>query len=552
MQLISTEYVYPNRKRHTKDKLILILKKSNGEKVRKTVKGTKITYYVSKPEYWDERMSVDIPTEKYIPKDKVYPVTCLFEDLYRNIVDELDDNKLRSYFRTSVTSGEQVRKKLSKIHLDNRLHGTDIFIDDYYINKYLTKNPYEENMFGLTKSFLDIEVDSSEIQGFPEPDVATEPINAISYVDDANKVINSYLLEYPDLKKFRKFKKNVKSFIKRIEEKYNNEYKVNIYFFKEEIDLIQSLFDYINETKPDFNSAWNGDFDYRYISNRIVTLGYEPREIMCPEDIPLDEKKVDIRPDERATDPADKHSIYNIAGFTNYIDEMSLYANITKPFGKKESYSLDFIAEEETGLRKEEVEGNMKFFHLIDYEKFVEYNIHDSYVLGKIESKTNHIDLLYTLSMITRTKIENTLKKTVSINNMARYFAAEKGLIKSNNRSALYTRPDKKIPGAFVAPINNIDYVGMLIDTLLSKLIFECVTDLDLAALYPSIYRAFNISLDAFIGYLDMHTAVGDGEDFIQDYITGDIVNIGRKYFNLPGIDRIHEIATSKSMKKVG
>lgn len=103
-----------------------------------------------------------------------------------------------------------------------------------------------------------------------------------------------------------------------------------------------------------------------------------------------------------------------------------------------------------------------------------------------------------------------------------------------------------------VAPINNIDYVGMLIDTLLSKLIFECVTDLDLASLYPSIYRAFNISLDAFIGYLDMHTAVGDGEDFIQDYITGDIVNIGRKYFNLPGIDRIHEIVKAKSMKKAG
>ena len=75
----------------------------------------------------------------------------------------------------------------------------------------------------------------------------------------------------------------------------------------------------------------------------------------------------------------------------------------------------------------------------------------------------------------------------------------------------------------------------------MSKYIFECVTDLDLASLYPSIIRAFNISLDTFIGYLDMNVRGFTGADFVQDYISGDIINFGRRYFNLPGVDEIHE-----------
>ena len=90
----------------------------------------------------------------------------------------------------------------------------------------------------------------------------------------------------------------------------------------------------------------------------------------------------------------------------------------------------------------------MKVFHLVDYEKFVDYSIHDSVMLSKIEENTSHIDLLYGVAMITRTKVGNAMKKTVSINNMIRYYAEDKGLIKSNNRSALYDKPDKKIPGA--------------------------------------------------------------------------------------------------------
>ena len=448
MQLISTEYFYGDRKKKKDDCLVMILKKQNGEKVRKAIHGTKVKYYISKEEYWDERFEEEIPREKYIPIDKVRPVVTKYSDLISSIVNELDDPEIDSYYRAVFGSGEDIGRKLRKIHLDNRLHGTDINIEDYYTNKYLKKHPFEENDFGLSKLFFDIEVDSSMIKGFPEQEVASCPVNAISMVDADRKIINEYLLSYNDEKSYKKWRKNVKEFIKKTEKKYNNEFKINIYIFDDEIELIASFFECINETKPDFASAWNMDFDIPYLINRCRVLGYEPEEICCPEDIPRSEKRCTYRLDRGKSDVAEKHSTYNISGYTNYIDEMSLYANITKPLGKKESYSLDYIGEEEVGMRKEEVVENMKVFHLVDYEKFVDYSIHDSVMLSKIEENTSHIDLLYGVAMITRTKVGNAMKKTVSINNMIRYYAEDKGLIKSNNRSALYDKPDKKIPGA--------------------------------------------------------------------------------------------------------
>lgn len=542
MQLISSEYFYAKRGGRDKrdDKLVLILKDSKGQKVRKVVNGTKITYYISKEEYWDERLSQEIPTEKYIPKDQVYPVKTKYSELYSSIIDELDDKSLTSYYRSVLSSGENINMKLRKIHLDNRLHGTDVNIEDYYIGKWLKKHPSEDNYYGLTKVFFDIEVDSSMIKGFPEPEEAICPVNAISLVDPNRKVINEYLLAYPDNESYRKFIKKKKKFKERIKEKYGNEFEVKIFIFDEEIELIAKFFDYINKWKPDFASAWNMDFDIPYLVTRCGTLGYEATEICCPEEIPNDEKVCTFRIDKDSTDPAEKHSTYRISSYTNYIDEMSLYANITKPLGKKESYSLDFIGEEETGMRKEEVTDNMKTFHLVDYERFVEYSIQDSVMLSKIEEKTSHMDLLYGIAMITRTKVQNALKKTVSIANMISYYADDRGLVKSNNRSKLYDKPDGKIPGAFVANSNNIDHVGVAIAGALSRFIFECVTDLDLASLYPSIIRAFNLSLDTFIGYLEMNHKGYTGGDFIQDYISGDIVNVGMRYFNLPGIDEIY------------
>jgi DNA polymerase elongation subunit (family B) len=88
-----------------------------------------------------------------------------------------------------------------------------------------------------------------------------------------------------------------------------------------------------------------------------------------------------------------------------------------------------------------------------------------------------------------------------------------------------------------VASPENIEHVGMKIFNELSKYIFECCTDLDLAALYPSIIRALNISVETCIGKVYFDYNGYSGETLIQDYMANDIINFGNKYLNLPTVE---------------
>lgn len=536
MQLIKTEYIYPNRKKKVSDKMVMVLKDKNGNKIRKTITKPKISYYVTLEECDDGEY------HRYLPRENVRKVTCPFQDLYKSMVDEVDDPKYTAMYRRCFDEKRNISSKLKELHLDRRVHGTDIFIDDYTIGKFLSKYDYEKNNFGITKVSFDIEVDSSAIRGFPNEDEAKCPINAISFKDIDNKIIGGFYLNYPKEKSFRKFVNEYDDFMEEIKKKYKG-HEIFINFYDDEIDLIIAFFDFINEHKYDFAFCWNMDFDFVYIYNRLINLGYEPKEIMCPEEIPSNEKSVSYKIDNNPQhDLSDKHSIYTVAGYTNYIDEMKLYANITKPLGKEESYTLDYIAAKVCGIHKEEVEGNMKLFHLINYRKFIMYSLQDSFALAAIEEKTSHLDLLYTVSLITRTKIENAMKKTVSLKNMAKYYAEMHGQVQSNNRAKLFERPEGKIPGAFVANSSNIDDVGMLIiEVFKSNRIFANVTDLDLSALYPSLMRALNMFFDSLIGNIscELKSGMFNGVDFLTDYISHDPINICMRYFNLPSFDDI-------------
>ena len=538
MQLIKTEYIYPNRKKNRPDKLIMVLKDKDGNKIRKTITQPKITYYVTLPN------SDDGDYHRYMKREDVRSVTTPFKDLFKSMAEEVDDPRYTALYRNAFEERGNIRNKLNQMHLDRRVHGTDIFIDDYMIGKYLAKYDYENNNFGITKLFFDIEVDSSEIVGFPKPENAKCPINAISFRDDTNMVVGGYFLSYDGMDSFDEFNEEYDEWLKEIKEKYKG-YKIQIEFFDEEIDLIASFFEYINENKFDFGSAWNMDFDYQYIVNRIEVLNYEPKEIMCPEEIPENEKSVSYKIDDNPQhDLSDKHSIYFASGFTNYIDEMALYANITKPLGKEESYSLDYIASKVAGIHKEEVEGSMKYFHITNYKKFITYSLQDSWALGAIENETSHLDLLYAVSMITRTKIENAMKKTVCLKNMAKYYAEKFDQVQSNNRAKLFERPEGKIPGAFVGDTVNIAEVGMqILEGFLSSKIFENVTDLDLSALYPSIMRALNIFFDSLIGQVECNIQSGmfDGINFLTDFISRDVINICMRYFNLPSFEKMED-----------
>ena len=132
------------------------------------------------------------------------------------------------------------------------------------------------------------------------------PINAVSCIIEQENLVKVFLLRNPNNPLIEKFEHEAKTdpnLFKELREflittvggpekakKYGvDNLDVRLSFFDEEIQLIYSLFQFINKYEPDFLLAWNMAFDIPYIYERIINLGYDPAEIMSH---PAFEKKV--------------------------------------------------------------------------------------------------------------------------------------------------------------------------------------------------------------------------------------------------------------------
>lgn len=447
LQLIKSNYFYKGKDGF--DKVMLITKNEKGEKDFTVVQKPTLEYYIS-----NEKADPD--TEyRSIPLEMTTKHKCYYKDLYSDMVNKLSDDNLTEYYKMVMSNpGKGMNDKLKKIHLDYRLHGTDVNIEDYYIAKFLEKYPTEQNDYGLTKFFYDIEVDGSTITGFPEAEMAECQVNIISGCMDMGDYINFYMLTlYYDKEEnpsYHDFFSNLYERVTPIKEKMSKkagkEVKFTIKRFKNEINLIKAFFDIINDLRPDFVLGWNTHrFDFPYLYNRVLllTAGTDEtvEDIMCPREFPY--KKASYRIDRHKQDACDNASTANVASYSVHIDQMNLYANLRKGKGQLENYNLDTVAEIELDEHKEELETNIKTQHFDNYTKFFEYSAQDTLLLYLLEKKVEDIEMLYAIAMITGTRVEQCLKKTTCLRNLASKFYLKNGRAISNNRSSLKEKTGK-------------------------------------------------------------------------------------------------------------
>ena len=448
LQLIKSNYFYKGKDGF--DKIMLVTKNKQGEKDFTIIQKPTIEYYISndKAEEGVEYRS--------IPIEHVDMKRCYYKDLYKDIVGNLQDKNLTDYYNMIMANPTKgMNSKLKKIHLDYRLHGTDVNIEDYYIGKFLDKHPNEENDYGITKFFYDIEVDGSLIVGFPEAEEALVPVNIISACMDRGDYIEMYMFclhyEENENKSYHEFFNNLVDRVMPIKtelsEKAGKEIKFNIKRYRNEFNLIKAFFDTINTLRPDFVMGWNSHrFDFPYLYNRLAILlsnqeGETIENVMCPKEFPY--KSVSYRIDRDKQDACDNASSVNVASYSIHIDQMNLYANLRKGKGQLENYNLDNIAEIELNELKEELETNIKTQHYDNYTNFFKYSAKDTLLLYLIENKVEDLEMLYTIAMITRTRPEQCLKKTVCLRNLASKFFLKNGKVISNNRSSLKEKTGK-------------------------------------------------------------------------------------------------------------
>jgi DNA polymerase elongation subunit (family B) len=326
--------------------------------------------------------------------------------------------------------------------------------------------------------YIDIEVHSTS--GFPKPEDANSPITIITVWSTKD---NKYYI-------FAE-----KDFDTKFLDDANENYTKFIY--KNEEVLLREFMKFVFSKHPDFLSGWNSNFyDIPYIINRIKNLFGEGAETALS---PLGV----VRESEQTLKNGKVKKTYMIGGIST-IDLLEVFKTYT--FSAKPSWKLDSIAEEILGEKKLQYEGTLVDLYN-NWQKYVEYNVHDVRLLKKLEAKKGFLNILFSFCYGCRVPFDH-YQKTVRVLDGAflSKLAEENIVLPDVNRDLEAT----KFPGGYVKdPIKGLH---------------EWTVSFDATSLYPSIMIGWNISPETKVGKVessvvsDLRKLIGGKE--IEDYET--------------------------------
>lgn len=565
LSLLNTIYHYPRKDKNGKwqpGAIDLIIKDNNsGEKFLETIVDPMYEYYMLLD-------SVQIPnyTLEYAMKEDCKCIIVPYNQLQKDIAERL--GKLNQFYE-NCRNGNRAANRTMCNYAPNILM-SDMDIEDNI--RFQFSHTYENNYTKPSKSYLDIEADVINCKGdFVE--LGECPINAVSFIDDQSLVIHSFLLRNDKNPLIAKFEEETKSPILHMRlkqflinavggveqaKKYKvdkMEVKFHFYDEKDEIVMLQHLFNYINNLKPDFVLAWNMAFDIPYIIQRIINLRYNPKDIMCHPDFKY--KDVSYLIDERNQfNYEERNDFAKISSYSVYLDQMIHFASRRKGQSAIANYRLDYIGQITCGVKKldySHITKNLAELPYKDYETFVFYNIMDTIVQYCIEYKANDINSAYNNVLLDNTRWSKIYRQTVYLKNRAAKSYYKYGMIMGNNVNQ--NTPKVSFPGAFVAdPKLNSDYSKKRINGRPVS-IYDNLDDFDYKALYPSITSEFNMSKTTLIGHVNIPDKVYEFENrfhrddvkwkreaqFMDDLQSHNWIEFFSRWFHFAGYEEMYD-----------
>lgn len=508
----------------------------------------------------------------YIEADKVRPVTCKYRDLRLSIAKETDNVE---WYKDCCRSGNYKET----IHLFDHpsIFGADINIEDYY--RILFGELYTNEVYIPTKLYFDIEVnirDMPKDQDFPE--YGQYPVDAITVIADEPKKMYTLLLEDPRNPSFLKFKETqgVTQMLydrmvqhvggqKRLRRLGLDGYSYQVYFFDDEIKMIQTFFDIVNLYRPNIATAWNLPFDLNYLSARIQTLGFNPAEIMSHRESPIKYFKYYI--DRKAKRPEQRGDYAQIASYTVFIDQLITFASRRKGQRLVKNNKLDTVAQIFAGIRKQdysEFTHNLAMLSSIDYFTYVLYNFCDVICQVAIEHMTADFDFVVAKSLTNNTRYAKVHRQTVYLPNRGATCFEHDGYIIGNNINKYNRTPEERdeddeedddsFTGAIVLdPLNLTDKPKLKLNGRSIMVCDNCV-DYDASSLYPSNIEENNMSPETMIGKILFDEPIDPNEDrfsndkfdrsvaFIEDLLSGNVLDFCMRYFGLPSYERMYDL----------
>jgi len=318
------------------------------------------------------------------------------------------------------------------------------------------QHPEKEIEWALDKvvvAYVDIEVGSEG--GMPNVDTANNPITAITvkFSNDPQYYVfgcKTFIPHRPDV-----------------------EWK---YCFDEQT-MLESFMSLWKDKSPDIISGWNiKTFDIPYLVNRMACLegmGEERARWLSPWG------RITRKEDQFYGKPVTTYQLLGLAT----LDYLQLFRKYAKNYNQ-ESYKLDHIAHVELKERKLDYSEYETLHNLYrdNFQKFIEYNIHDVELVEKLNAKGRLIDLAIILAYDNKTNYEDCFTQVRMWDAICYNFLRGKGIVVPPKK---HTSKDQAYEGAYVKP----PLCGL----------FKNVMGLDLTSLYPHLMMQYNMSPETLI-----------------------------------------------------
>ena len=385
------------------------------------------------------KVSVDYRPNHYIPSKKG-------ETPYR----ALDGRFLEVVNLNSMGGARKFRERYAGVE-GFEIHGYDRYIYTYIADKFQGDIEYNPKLIRVAS--LDIECECEN--GFPDPMMANEKVNAIS------------------IKPFGK-----ETVVFGIGEWNHDRTDVIYHNCTNEANLLMKFIKYWRTESFDIITGWNvNSFDITYLCNRIDRiLGEDEHKKLSPYNM------CDVR--EFVSQGYQKQQIFNLYGI-NVLDYLELYRKHT--FVNQESYRLDHIAQVELGKGKLDYSeyGNLHTLYRQDYPKFLEYNVRDAVLVEELEEKLGLIELVQAMSYNAKCNYNDTFGMVKYWETIIYNFLKEQGIQTPPQRLKTGNDKMKPIVGAYVKE----PLVGG----------HNWVVSFDLNSLYPHIIMQYNISPEKMV-----------------------------------------------------
>lgn len=315
---------------------------------------------------------------------------------------------------------------------------------------------------------IDIETGRGPVAGFPDIQKAEAPVTAITLGKRGKMLVLAYKDSYtPD------------------------DPNVTYYRCKDEVDLLERfIIAWNGDYKPDVVTGWNVEFfDVPYLVNRIrFLLGEEQAKYLSPFLI-LEERSVELK--------GKKNQTFSPVGIV-VLDYLNLYRKFS--FSNHESYKLENIAQQELGHGKIDYSEYGGLFDVYDrnFNKFIEYNIHDVRLVSQLDDKLKLIELVFTMAYDAKVNYTDTLTTVRPWDIIVHNYLLEKKIV---------------VPNVKVMSTGETIIGGHVKEPKPGK--YNWVVSFDVTSMYPHIIISCGISPENHRGCLTGDAAWVTQQDFL-------------------------------------